>query len=266
MSFHELKTSISRVAAFPLESRGFSFLQTNHASMIVTVSNFLSLDRLWISKSFSDYLLPETYFLAGITTFHFFFDELYRNLSQYLFIFFLSFSLFQCIIVGLAGFALAEPPSGYSYSRPSGGGGYSFGGGGGGGGGFSHGGGGGYTSVSTGYQTSEGASIDGALLEQIRQILLREEQNSGFGGGIGGGYAPSSSYGAPSSQYGVPSSSYGVPSYQTRVVGIDLDGIRQAIQVAQFNQVSHAPGGYPSGPSGSYGVPSRPSGSYGAPY
>ena len=246
MSFHELKTSISRVAAFPLESRGFSFLQTNHASMIVTVSNFLSLDRLWISKSFSDYLLPETYFLAGITTFHFFFDELYRNLSQYLFIFFLSFSLFQCIIVGLAGFALAEPPSGYSYSRPSGGG--------------------GYTSVSTGYQTSEGASIDGALLEQIRQILLREEQNSGFGGGIGGGYAPSSSYGAPSSQYGVPSSSYGVPSYQTRVVGIDLDGIRQAIQVAQFNQVSHAPGGYPSGPSGSYGVPSRPSGSYGAPY
>ncbi|KAG6801670.1 loricrin [Apis mellifera caucasica] len=174
--------------------------------------------------------------------------------------------LIACIIVGLAGFALAEPPSGYSYSRPSGGGGYSFGGGGGGGGGFSHGGGGGYTSVSTGYQTSEGASIDGALLEQIRQILLREEQNSGFGGGIGGGYAPSSSYGAPSSQYGVPSSSYGVPSYQTRVVGIDLDGIRQAIQVAQFNQVSHAPGGYPSGPSGSYGVPSRPSGSYGAPY
>ncbi|XP_060823821.1 pro-resilin-like [Bombus pascuorum] len=164
--------------------------------------------------------------------------------------------LIACMIVGLAGFALAEPPisSGYSYSRPSGGGGYSIGGGG-----------GGYTAVSTGYQTSEGASVDGALLEQIRQILLREEQSSGFIGG-GGGYAPSSSYGAPSSQYGVPSSSYGVPSYQTRVVGIDLEGIRQAIQVAQFNQVTHGPGGYPSGPSGSYGVPSRPSGSYGAPY
>ncbi|XP_017788846.1 PREDICTED: pro-resilin [Habropoda laboriosa] len=173
--------------------------------------------------------------------------------------------LIACMIVGLAGFALAEPPisSGYSYSRPSGGGGgggYSLGG-------LSLGGGGGYTQVSTGYQTNEGASVDSALLEQIRQILLKEElsaqQTGGFGGG---GYAPSSSYGAPSSQYGVPSSAYGVPSYQTRVVGIDLEGIRQAIQVAQFNQVSHGPGGYPSGPSGSYGVPSRPSGSYGAPY
>ncbi|XP_076624529.1 uncharacterized protein LOC143343474 [Colletes latitarsis] len=183
--------------------------------------------------------------------------------------------LIACMIVGLAGFALAEPPvsSGYSYNRPSGGGGggggYSFGGGGGGGGGggYSLGGGGGYTQVSTGYQTSEGASVDGALLEQIRQILLKEELSSQQSGGFGGGgYAPSSSYGAPSSQYGVPSSSYGVPSYQTRVVGIDLEGIRQAIQVAQFNQVSQGPGGYPSGPSGSYGAPSRPSGSYGAPY
>ncbi|XP_076679176.1 uncharacterized protein LOC143374706 [Andrena cerasifolii] len=173
--------------------------------------------------------------------------------------------LIACMIIGLAGFALAEPPvsSGYSYSRPSGGGGggggYSLGGGGGGGGG-------GYTSVSTGYQTSEGASVDGALLEQIRQILLKEELQSQQTGGFGGGgYAPSSSYGAPSSQYGVPSSSYGVPSIQTRVVGVDLEGIRQAIQVAQFNQISQGPGGYPSGPSGSYGVPSRPSGSYGAP-
>lgn len=179
------------------------------------------------------------------------------------------------MIIGLAGLTLAEPPvSGYSYSRPTGGGGgggggYSFGGGGGGGFGIS-GGGGGYTQVSTGYQTSEGASVDGALLEQIRQILLKEElqsqQSGGFG--VGGGYAPSSSYGAPSSQYGAPSTSYGVPSYQTRVVGIDLEGIRQAIQVAQFNQVSHGTGGggYPSGPSTSYGAPSRPSGSYGAPF
>ncbi|XP_015176610.1 PREDICTED: pro-resilin [Polistes dominula] len=168
--------------------------------------------------------------------------------------------LIACMVIGLAGFALAEPPvsSGYSYSRP---------GGGGGGGGYSLGGGGGYTQVSTGYQTSEGASVDGALLEQIRQILLKEElqaqQTGGFGGG---GYAPSSSYGAPSPQYGVPSSSYGVPSYQTRVVGIDLEGIRQAIQVAQFNQVTQGAGGYPSGPSVSYGAPSRPSGSYGAPF
>jgi len=175
------------------------------------------------------------------------------------------------MIVGLAGFALAEPPvSGYNYNRPSGGGG--FGGliGGGGGGGFGGGGGGGYTQVSFGGQSSEGASVDGALLEQIRQILLKEELQSGGGGGGfgggGGGYAPSSSYGAPSPQYGAPSTQYGAPSYQTRVVGIDLEGIRQAIQVAQFNQVSQGAGGYPSGPSSSYGAPSRPSSSYGAPF
>lgn len=190
------------------------------------------------------------------------------------------------MMVGMAGLALAEPPvsSGYNYNRPSGGGGggggggYSLGGGGGYSGGGGGGGGGGYTQVSTGYQTNEGASVDGALLEQIRQILLKEElqsqQSGGFGGGSG--YAPSSSYGAPSSSYGAPSSSYGVPSYQTRVVGVDLEGIRQAIQVAQFNQVSQgqggypsgpAGGGYPSGPSGSYGAPSRPpSGSYGVPF
>lgn len=187
------------------------------------------------------------------------------------------------MVVGLAGFALAEAPvsSGYSYNRPSGGGGgggYAFGGGGGGGGGFGgggFGGGGGYTQVSVGGQTNEGASVDSALLEQIRQILLKEElqsqQSGGFGGGSG--YAPSSSYGAPSSQYGAPSQQYGVPSYQTRVVGIDLEGIRQAIQVAQFNQVSQGPGGYPSGPATSYGAPStgygapsRPSSGYGAPF
>lgn len=173
------------------------------------------------------------------------------------------------MIVGLAGFALAEPPvsSGYSYSRP--------GGGGGGGGNFiNFGGGGGYTQVSTGGQTSEGASVDSALLEQIRQILLKEEsQQSGGGNFINFGSGPSSSYGAPSPQYGAPSPQYGVPSYQTRVVGIDLEGIRQAIQVAQFNQISQGPGGYPSGPSSSYGppstgygAPSRPSGSYGAPF
>lgn len=173
------------------------------------------------------------------------------------------------MIVGLAGFALAEPPvsSGYSYSRPGGGG------GGGGGNFINFGGGGGYTQVSTGGQTSEGASVDSALLEQIRQILLKEESQSGGGNFINFGSGPSSSYGAPSSQYGAPSPQYGVPSYQTRVVGIDLEGIRQAIQVAQFNQISQGPGGYPSGPSSSYGppstgygAPSRPSGSYGAPF
>ncbi|XP_017777959.1 PREDICTED: pro-resilin-like [Nicrophorus vespilloides] len=154
-----------------------------------------------------------------------------------------TYTVFAAFVLAVA--VVAEPPSGYSYNRPSGGGGLS--------------GGGGYTAVSSGYQTSEGASVDHVLLEQVRQILLKEEQNaqsSHGGGGI------SSTYGAPSSQYGVPSSQYGVPGYHTRVVGIDLEGIKQAIQVAQYNQIQSI-GGYPSG---SYGVPSRPSGSYGAPY
>lgn len=159
----------------------------------------------------------------------------------------------------------AEPPSGYSYNRPSGGGGGYSGGGGfiGGGGGFSSGG-GGYTAVSSGYQTSEGQNVDPQLLEQIKQILLKEEQSSGGGHG-GGGFG-----GGISSQYGAPAPVYGVPSYQTRVVGIDLEGVRQAIQVAQYHQQSHGQvgghGGYPSGPSSSYGAPSRPSSSYGAPF
>lgn len=165
--------------------------------------------------------------------------------------------------VAMATLVIAEPPSGYSYSRPSGGGGFGGGGFSSGGGGFSSG--GGYQAVPSGHQTSEGQNVDPALLEQIRQILLKEEQSSGGGHGGGGGGG-----GYPSSSYGAPSTSYGVPSYQTRVVGIDLDGVRQAIQVAQYHQVSQGHvgggGGYPSGPSSSYGAPSRPSSSYGAPF
>ncbi|KAG6453971.1 prisilkin-39 [Manduca sexta] len=152
-----------------------------------------------------------------------------------------------CIALALVACARAEPPSGYSYSRPSGG--FS--------GGFSGGlsGGGGYRAVSSGYQTSEGQHVDPVLLEQVRQILLKEEASasSGFGGGIS---APSSSYGVPSSSYGVPSSSYGVPS--ARVVGLTLEGVRQAIQVAQYEQSAFGGGhgGYPARvPSGSYGAP-----------
>lgn len=170
----------------------------------------------------------------------------------------------------------AEAPlgggGGYSYSRPSGG----FGGGFGGGHGGGHGGGGGgaLIPVAPGPSTNEGQHVDGQILEQVRQIILKDEAATstvhGGGGGFGGGY-PSSSYGVPSSSYGVPSSSYGVPShhYVSRVVGVDLEGIKQALQVAQYEQ--H--GGYASGggysypaPSGSYGVPSRPSGSYGVPF
>lgn len=162
------------------------------------------------------------------------------------------------------GAAHAEPPSGYSYGRGGGGGGgggsYSLGGGGGGGGG------GGYQQVSPGGQTSEGQYVDGALLEQIRQILLREESNAqtSGGGGGGGGYPNSIStqYGVPSTQYGVPSTGY------SRVVGVDLEGVRQGIQVAQYEQTSHASGSasYSRGPSTGYAAPAAPSGSYGAPF
>ncbi|XP_073960048.1 uncharacterized protein [Choristoneura fumiferana] len=174
-----------------------------------------------------------------------------------------------CIALALVACAGAEAPGGYNYNRPSGGGGGGFSGG------FSgglSGGGGGYRAVSSGFQTSEGQNVDQQLLEQVRQILLKEESSASSGSGSGGGYsggAPSSSYGAPSSSYGAPSSSYGAPSYSGgRVVGINLEGVRQAIQVAQFEQSSgSSSGGYPSGPSSSYGAPARaPSGSYGAPF
>lgn len=173
--------------------------------------------------------------------------------------------MFQCIALALVASVHCEAPGGYNYNRPSSGGSS---------GGFSgglSGGGGGYQAVSSGYQTSEGQNVDAQLLEQVRQILLKEEASSGsgFGGGHGGGHGGgsggiSSSYGAPSSSYGAPSSSYGVPS--ARVVGLQLEGVRQAIQVAQYQQTSQSAGGYPSGPSSSYGAPVRaPSSSYGAP-
>lgn len=195
----------------------------------------------------------------------------------------------------LATVAVAEPPSGYNYNRPSSGGnrgGYSQGGGG-GGGGYSSGGASGYASsfssggsyssgggslqnVPVGGQTSEGQYVDQQLLNEIRQILLREESQSSSSGGFGGS-APSGSYGPPSGSYGAPAPVYGAPGGgSSRVVGIDLEGVRQAIQVAQYLQTatggssggypSGPSGGYPSAPSGSYGAPSRPSGSYGAPY
>ncbi|XP_047996214.1 pro-resilin [Leguminivora glycinivorella] len=168
-----------------------------------------------------------------------------------------------CIALALVAAARAEAPGGYNYNRPSGGSGF--------GGGFSGGlsGGGGYHAVSSGYQTSEGQNVDQQLLEQVRQILLKEESSASSSGGFGGGFggsAPSSSYGAPSSSYGAPSPVYGAPS-GGRVVGINLEGVRQAIQVAQFEQSGGSSGGYPSGPSSSYGAPARaPSGSYGAPF
>ncbi|KOB30459.1 Cuticular protein glycine-rich 20, partial [Operophtera brumata] len=86
--------------------------------------------------------------------------------------------LLQCIALALVASVTAEPPSGYNYNRPSSGG-HS--------GGFSggvSGGGGGYQAVSSGYQTSEGQNVDAQLLEQVRQILLKEEASSGSGSGF----------------------------------------------------------------------------------
>lgn len=181
--------------------------------------------------------------------------------------------------------ARAEPPvgggSGYSYSRPSGGFGGGFSGGFGGGHGGGGGGGGALVPVAPGPSSNEGQYVDNQILEEVRKIILKDEasQPSYSSGGGGGGYpsGPSSSYGAPSSSYGVPSSSYGVPSQQyiSRVVGVDLEGVKQALQVAQYLQTSggggggysySAPSSSYSAPSSSYGAPSRPSGSYGAPF
>lgn len=89
-------------------------------------------------------------------------------------------NFFQCLIVALFGCAVAEPPSGYSYNRPSGGFGGGFGGLGGLGGiigGLA--GGGAYQQVAPGPQTSEGQNIDYGLLEQVKQVLLRDEISSG---------------------------------------------------------------------------------------
>lgn len=155
------------------------------------------------------------------------------------------------MVIALAALATAEPPSGYSYSRSSGGvgGGYS---GGSLGGGYAAGGSsGGYKAVSTGYQTSEGIAVDPQLLEQVRQILLKEEQAAGGFQSNNAGWHSS------------PSSSYGVPSYTPsgRVIGLDLEGIRQAIQVAQYKQESHGTvggvnSGWSSGASNSYSASS----------
>lgn len=194
--------------------------------------------------------------------------------------------------------AVADAPlgggggGGYSYSKPSG----SFGGFG-GGGGYSSGGypsgsgGGSYVQVPPGPSTYEGQYVDQKLLEQVRQVILKEESNSGSSSaGFGGGY-PSPSYGTPSSSYGPPSTSYGAPShgggYTSRVTGVDLEGVKPAIQVAQYEQSAGysgsglsstygAPsqgGGYFGGgggsfssSGGSYAAPSKPSSSYGAPF
>lgn len=128
----------------------------------------------------------------------------------------------------MATLVVAEPPSPYSYNRPSTGfGGSSFGGSSFGGSSF---GGSSFGGSSGGFQSNEGANVDPQLLEQVRQILLREESQS-------------ASISQPSSQYGAPSSSYGVPAAPSaRVVGILLENTIPSIQVASFDQQSYAPG------------------------
>lgn len=181
----------------------------------------------------------------------------------------------QFTIFALAAVANGEAP-GYNYNRPQSGGGVSAGGnsfGGSGFGGSSFGGSssGNYEEVAIGGGGQEGLSVDPQLLEKIKQILLREESQSGAGGNGGGFGQPSSQYGAPQPQYGPPQQS------QARVVGILLENTQPAIQVAQYRAQSTEAGGYAASsggypassggvaPSSNYGAPSQPSSSYGAP-
>lgn len=146
---------------------------------------------------------------------------------------------------------VAEPPSPYSYNRPSTGfGGSSFGSSGFGASGFGGSSFGGHSGghSSGGFQSNEGQNVDPQLLEQVRQILLREESQSS-----------ASSFSAPSSQYGAPSPQYRVPSAPAaRVVGILLENTIPSIQVASFSQQSAAPsaGGY------SYSAPAPAPGNF----
>ncbi|KAI5641628.1 prisilkin-39-like precursor [Phthorimaea operculella] len=172
------------------------------------------------------------------------------------------------VALALIGCAVAEPPSGYSYSAPQpiiyvssghssgGGGGYSGGHGSGGysSGGYSSGGyssglssGGHYTAVPIGHQTSEGYHVDPHLLEKIKHIILKDEiQNQAI-------QQSSSSHGhhGVSSHYGPPAPVYGVP--QDRIVGVELEHVQQGIQVAQYHQAEEGHGGYAGGySSGGY--------------
>lgn len=193
----------------------------------------------------------------------------FQKSSEFNFKFFSQFAVFA-----LAAVVNCEAPGGYNYNRPSVGGGSSAGGssfGGSGGSAISSG--GGYQQEAIGGNTQEGLTVDPQLLDQIRQILLKEESQNGGGqnggGGRGGGGQPSSQYGAPQPQYGPPQQS------QARVVGIILENTIPAIQVAQYRSQSSAGGsaggfaGYPSGPSSFGGVApqvSAPSSNYGAPF
>lgn len=169
-------------------------------------------------------------------------------------------------VFALAAVANCEAPGGYNYNRPSFGGGVSAGG-------NAISSGGNYEQEAIGASTNEGLQVDPQLLEQVKQILLREESKSGSGAG--------GNFGAPSSQYGAPQPQYGPPAQsQARVVGILLENTQPAIQVAQFRSQSQAAsggyssqaGGYPasnfgSAPSSNYAppAPARPSSSYGVP-
>lgn len=157
----------------------------------------------------------------------------------------LVYLIFQLFAVTMVTLVVAEAPLPYNYNRPSSGAGpSSFGSSGFGSSGFggSQGSfGGGSSFGGSGFGASnEGANVDAQLLEQVRQILLREESQASAS-------APSSSYGAPSSQYGAP------PAQIARVVGIQLENTIPAIQVAAFSQQSYAPapqaGGYSYSPA-----------------
>lgn len=150
------------------------------------------------------------------------------------------------VAIGLVPIVLGEPPVQYGAPAFSGAGlsgGYSVGG-------------------SVGYHnTNEGLDVDPHLLHKIQSILvdheIQEDEHRQ--------HSLSSVY--------LPSPAYGVPHYSSghhggRVYGIEFGGIRPAVQVAQFHQVSHQynAGGHHHGhhyaPTHGYAIPSAPSHNY----
>lgn len=102
------------------------------------------------------------------------------------------FFVLQFLALAMVTLAVAELPSPYQYNRPLGGAG-SAGSASSLGGSFASLGGNGF---SGGVDTNEGANVDPQLLQQVREILLREESQQSLS------VAGAGSLGAPSGQYG----------------------------------------------------------------
>ncbi|KAJ8714759.1 hypothetical protein PYW07_002984 [Mythimna separata] len=123
-----------------------------------------------------------------------------------------------------------------------------------------------YQSLPLGAQTSEGKELDAELLQQLRKILIKEEDPFGGDEEIAAKWlkaaygGPSSSYGAPSSEYGAPATGHGGID---RVIGVTFEGIDQSILIAEYHQTDSDSGSLGHGSSSTLAIPS---GQYGAPY